>query len=117
MPTERNIHGERDDGHWTVWFTDTPQTAFGGGSSAEALSRLVRMTPEIYSRMRPISDRKTVEAGAFEFALDFELSTCPDCGGSGKYTGLIAVEPRGQCQGRGRVRHPVVGDDCSHGVD
>ena len=29
--------------------------------------------------------------------------TCPDCGGSGRYVGLAAVETCGRCGGRGRA--------------
>ena len=41
MPTERIIHGERDDdGHWSAWFADAPSVSFGGRTPVQVLIRL-----------------------------------------------------------------------------
>ena len=105
MPTERIIHGERDHtGHWTAWFADIPQTAFGGGSAIEALSRIVATMhpPCDLQDIWPLTDLQLLVSGRFEFAVG--SACCPQCNGSGRYVGFQAVEPCGACEGRGRVR-------------
>ena len=95
MPTERIIHGERDDdGHWAAWFADAPQITFGGRTTAEAISRLLRTLrdPDLY--MWPLSDHAAVKAGTFAIAVGSAL--CPDCNGFGQYIGFQAVEPCGR---------------------
>ena len=105
MPTERTIRGESDaDGHWSVWFTDAPQTAFGGPSPIEALTRLfATLDPPIDFRdLQPLTDWPLTVPWFFEVAVGFDL--CQDCNGSGQYIGFQAVEPCGTCQGCGRLR-------------
>lgn len=105
MPAKRIIRGESDaDGHWSVWFTDAPQTAFGGPSPLEALARLfATLDPPIDFRdIQPLTDWPSTIPGFFEVSLG--SNPCPDCNGSGRYVGFQAVEQCVRCQGRGRVR-------------
>ena len=102
MPTERIIHGERDaSGHWSAWLTDTPQVAFGGCSSAEALSRVLGTLPAKaeWWNIAPKMDPPTIDEGRFDVMVRFE--PCPDCGGNGRYVGLHDVEVCRTCGGRG----------------
>lgn len=71
------VRSECRDGHWTAWFVDTPETAFGGETEPAAVQALLR------SETRP-------------------GSPCGACGGSGKYRGLHEVQPCQECAGTGR---------------
>lgn len=105
MLTERTVHGKRDDdGHWTCWFADSPQTSFGGRT---AISSLVRMfatlsPPCTMGDIWPLSGLQQLHTRQFTVFIGTE--TCPECGGSGKYIGLRAVQPCEGCHGHGQIR-------------
>lgn len=102
MSSERIIHGERDAAeHWVAWFVDTPQGVHGGCTSAEALSRVLRTLPAkaVWWNITRTSDQPGNGEDQFEVVVRFE--PCPDCGGSGQYVGLNAIEDCRSCGGRG----------------
>ena|SRR3990167_3661085 len=87
---------------WTAWFEDTPQVAFGGPTSSTAIIRLLDTFPKV-ERYRLEILRGSEESGSMELALvPRQREECPDCGGSGKYTGLNAVEDCAACKGSGQ---------------
>ena len=93
------IIAEQQDGHWSAWQDSYPCLAYGGETAAAAVSRLceaVEIDPATLA-----GRYTTVTRDRMEFTEATRV--CPDCGGSGKYTGLIAVENCRTCGGGGRV--------------
>lgn len=85
-------------GHWTAWEVPRPEVAFGGDAPAVALGRLFDNLGVDHSR---------VEGGFSEHGerLEFVIpdAECPECGGTGKYVGLNAVEVCERCGGLGNL--------------
>ena len=87
----------RTGNHWSAWFADSPETAFRGESPESAMERLVATVPGL--------DVKNITADHEQSSDDrlvFVLGeVCSECGGSGEYVGLNAVETCGVCDGSG----------------
>ena len=113
MPTERIIHGARDeDGHWTAWFADAPEVSFGGRTPVQTLVRLFATLspPCTFADIWPQSGLSNLHTGRFEVSIG--VMSCPDCAGTGKYVGLHAIELCKECNGHGQVRwHPALTHD------
>ena len=85
------------DNHWTASFADSPETAFGGEWPAEAIKRLVATVPGLdVENITADHDRSSDDRLVFVLG-----EVCPDCGGTGEYVGLNAVETCGVCGGSG----------------
>jgi hypothetical protein len=82
--------------HWSAWFEDDPLTAFGGDSAATVTTRLLESRGISPNCLIP-APNPTLTRMAFHLATD----PCPDCKGTGKYTGLNTVEECGTCGGSG----------------
>ncbi|MCH7688242.1 MAG: hypothetical protein IH899_16430 [Planctomycetes bacterium] len=106
MIVERGSAG-RD---WSAWLESEPHQACGGTTITSAVRRWLSLN----------SDRFP---GPYALLLDEQESTldrrlmlltavtkCSECGGSGKYVGLVLVEECSTCQGTGLVSEelPVV---------
>jgi hypothetical protein len=96
------VHFNRDSGDWNAWLAGHPQHAFGGDSSATALARFLDKCG--WSDLQVVADEyaSSLDGAHFEFIVRHAgpKQTCPDCGGSGKYVGLHAVETCRRCGGR-----------------
>ena len=90
---------QRTNNHWSAWFEDSPETAFGGEWPADAIERLVATAPGLDVE-RITADHEQSSDDRLVFVL---ADVCPACGGSGEYVGLNAVETCGVCGGSGKV--------------
>ena len=88
---------------WVARFEDDPSIRFQSASPESALTGLLRRNtnrlPPNYGVAEVASDywKGRVEA------VVFARTQCPDCGGSGKYVGLIVIEPCKRCDGAGVI--------------
>jgi len=86
---------QRTDNHWTAYFADSPETAFGGEWPAEAIQRLVTTVPDLdFERITADHEQSSDDRLVFVLA-----EVCSECGGTGEYVGLNAVEVCGVCGG------------------
>lgn len=91
------------NGHWSAWFSDAPESAYGGEWPADAIRALLWAHPERGVIPEQItSDDDALRDGHLEFLLSTSLPPCPDCGGSGRYVGLNSVDVCRACHGSGR---------------
>lgn len=106
---ETRVIVERPPGEteWNAWFEDDPDECYPGNVPLVALNRLMRARPDRVPRPCGI---RPMDAGAPSGRLEFVLyrkseasKPCPDCGGTGKYTGLVVIENCSACNGTGRV--------------
>ena len=96
--TDIRIIAERHAGHWSAWRKDDPATALGGSDPAMAVKRLCNTLDLNFKLIA--ADHAGCRTDHLEFVVG---DPCPDCGGSGRYIGLNAVEDCGTCEGVGRV--------------
>ena len=89
---------QRTDNHWTAWFADSPpETAFGGEWPADAIQQLVATVPGLdVESITADHERSSDDRLVF---VPTDSGVCPECGGSGEYVGLNAVETCGVCGG------------------
>jgi hypothetical protein len=92
------IIAERDAGHLSAWRKDDPATALGGSDAAMTDKRLCNALDLDVTSIAV--DRAGCRTDHLEFVVG---APCPECGGSGRYVGLNAVEGCGTCGGVGRV--------------
>ena len=92
---------ERLHGHWSAWFIDSPETAFGGEWPADAIERLVATVPELDAE-KIVADHEQSTDTRLVFVIE-EPGVCPECGGSGEYVGLDVKETCRTCGGSGRT--------------
>ena len=92
------IIAQKDEtGNWAAWGTDHPEIGFGGDSAAIAVTRLLEAVGENVDSWA--ADYTASGQDRIEF---FRVGgPCPDCNGSGRYVGLLAVEDCGLCRGSG----------------
>lgn len=83
-------------GHWSAWFAAEPGSAFGGDTAAAAASRLLEANGINPSLAQPIGDPTPTR-----MELRIPTDPCPDCHGSGKYTGLNSIDDCRTCGGSG----------------
>lgn len=86
-------------GQWYASFDDESNRAYGGDDAATALRRLLLASPH-----RPVDvDRLIRDAESRPGRIVFVIpaATCQECGGSGRYVGLQAVEACRRCGGSG----------------
>ena len=91
---------QRTDNHWSAYFADCPETAFGGEWPAEAIQRLAATVPGL-DVANITADHERSSADRLVFVLG--SGVCPECGGSGEYVGLNVTETCGACGGSGEV--------------
>ena len=97
--TRSMIIADRQFGHWSAWHDVYPCLSFAGDTAVAAVSRLCEAV-----EIDPVTlagRYTTVTRDRMEFTE--ATPECPDCHGSGKYTGLISVEDCLTCGGGGRV--------------
>ena len=85
-----------------AWFADKPHVAFGGATASDAATRLLDACPERGVDAADIHVDYERTTGT-HFELIAESPVCPECGGSGRYVGLNAVEGCEACGGTGRM--------------
>ena len=91
---------QRTENHWTAYFADSPGTAFGGEWPAEAIQRLVATVPGLDVESLAADHEQSSDDRLVFVLADFGV--CSECGGSGEYVGLNAIETCGVCGGSGR---------------
>lgn len=93
-----------DDGHWSASFRGHPEVSFGGNTALVAAERLVHAAIGFDTRtLQAVA--QAGEGHRAEFAvLRTAWSVCSDCGGTGQYVGLAAVEGCRACSGSGQSR-------------
>jgi hypothetical protein len=69
-------------GHWTAWFADSPETAFGGEWPAEAIQRLVATVPGLDVERLTADHEQSLDDRLVFVLADSEV--CSECGGSGE---------------------------------
>lgn len=90
------IIAEKDpQGHWSAWFAGNPCCAFGGEHPADAVKRLLHEYGHDPAMIE--ADYTANREGHMEFTIGAKV--CPECGGSGKYVGLNAVDVCRACGG------------------
>ena len=90
---------QTESNHWLAWLERHPETAFGGETSAKAMLRLVRATPGV-SINDLVADNECTREGLLCYVVG---NVCPDCHGSGKYTGLNLIDDCETCGRSGRI--------------
>ena len=89
---------------WIARFEDDPSCRFRSPSPESALrgllDRNLHKLPPNYGVAEVSSD---YWKGRIE-AVIFRRERCPDCGGSGKYVGLVVIEACQTCEGKGYIR-------------
>jgi hypothetical protein len=96
------VHFNTQHGGWNAWIAGNPQQAFGGDTSATAVARLLDACGWSELQVVADGDASSLDGAHFEFLVRHsgpELP-CPECGGSGSYVGLSAVETCRRCGGR-----------------
>lgn len=93
------IIAHRDHRHWSAWFADAPRDATCGTSPRHAVERLLNAHPERGLTLDALVAEAGWERGKELRFLAPARRTCPDCGGSGKYVGLQAVDLCRTCRG------------------
>lgn len=108
-PTIRII-AEYNNGHWSARFANNSSPGcFGGPDAFAAMRRLLNNSPALHLTLDDFEpDLRMCRLSRVEMVLidRWEESSgepCPECGGSGKYVGLNAVEDCRACGGRGRL--------------
>jgi hypothetical protein len=90
---------EKLHGRWSAWIEGRHETVFGGRTYRGAVRRLAAEVPGIdLAHIRPA--REETYPGRIVLVC---TEPCPECGGSGKYVGLLTVEDCGRCGGSGRI--------------
>lgn len=97
---------QTEPNYWLAWVEGRAETSFAGETSAKAMLRLVRATPGVNINDLAVDNTDTKD-GLLCYLVG---NICPDCLGSGKYTGLNLVENCESCGGTGRVTG--FSDDC-----
>ncbi|MDB5337287.1 MAG: hypothetical protein JWN70_2906 [Planctomycetaceae bacterium] len=87
---------ERNDYHWTAWVFRNPCHEYTGATAAEAITKLLEA-----NGMDLAFVPESVDPTLTRIELLIPTDPCPDCGGSGKYTGLNKIEDCGTCGGSG----------------
>jgi hypothetical protein len=89
---------EQLHGQWSAWIEGRSETAFGDRTYRGAVRRLAAEISGIdLTRIRRADES---HPGRIVFVCS---EPCPECGGSGKYVGLLTVENCGRCRRSGRV--------------
>lgn len=86
------IIAEENFGHWTAWFRETPQVAFGGDNADVAVRRLARahgIDPDLVIRYSTLSPQKATYS-----VTDLD---CPECRGRGTLGGASVSQPCQRC--------------------
>lgn len=73
--------------HWDAWISGNPCHGYTGATAAEAATRLLEA-----SGIDPSLVQATGDPTLTRMELLIPTAPCPDCKGSGKYTGLNTVE-------------------------
>lgn len=104
---ETRVIVESDGHHWRAWFADDPADWTVGSLPGLALKRVLaaksEYVPDTY-KVRSDATRSTEYHLEFLIGPEFpEAANCPDCSGSGEYTGFFVVEPCKRCDGSGFI--------------
>ena len=90
---------QNEPNHWLAWVDGRSETTFGGETSAKAMLRLVRTIPGVNINDIVVDNEDTTD-GLLCYLVG---NVCPDCHGSGKYTGLHVIGDCETCGGSGRM--------------
>jgi hypothetical protein len=97
------IIAQREHRQWSAWFVDAPEAPYAGTSPRHAIERLLAAHPERHLTLDALVPEAGWERGRQLRFLAPSRRTCPDCGGSGLYVGLQAVETCRMCGGQKTV--------------
>lgn len=90
---------EKRRDHWSATFEDHPELAFRGDHPVIALSRLLESLDHFDpNSLVAVEERTTDDRLVFIIGQE-----CPDCHGTGEYTGLVEISNCTRCNGHGRV--------------
>lgn len=93
------IIAEDHGGDWRAWFTRRPEVVFGGSTAKGAVDQLMRA-----AGLDPSSVALLYHGiGPRRHEYRIKSALCPDCRGTGRYTGFHDVEDCRGCGGYGRV--------------
>ncbi len=92
---ERNPGGDRG-----CYIEGFRETSFGGPAAAIAVERALKGLGIAGEALDGPAGPWTVTTRRLVFRVK---ATCPDCGGTGRYAGLVEVEPCGRCGGTGKA--------------
>lgn len=82
--------------HWTAWGSGNPCHGYTGETAAEAATLLLEA-----NWINPTLVQATGDPTLPRMDLLIPTDPCPDCKGSGKYTGLNSVVDCRTCSGSG----------------
>lgn len=90
---------EKLHGRWSAWVEGCPEMVFAGRTYRGAVRRLAAEVPGIdMAYLQPV--REELHSRRIVFVC---TEPCPECGGSGKYVGLLKIEACDRCGGSGRI--------------
>ena len=92
--------GGRD---WSACLEDEPQHGCGGSTISNAVRRWLALNRDRFPGPYAMQLNKQQSTLDRRVVLLTATSTCPECGGSGRYVGLTLVENCKICDGSGLV--------------
>ena len=84
---------------WCAWVEEDGGTTFSGETAAQAAERLIASLPGV-TVDQVVPDNARSRVGRYVFVVG---RICPDCDGSGIYTGLMETGDCRTCRGTGRT--------------
>ena len=97
--------GGRD---WSACLEDEPQRGCGGATISKAVRRWLALNRDRFPGPYAMQLDKQQSTLDRRVMLLTATSTCPECGGSGRYVGLILVENCKTCDGSGLVSSETI---------
>lgn len=99
------VEYDNQAGKWDAWCDDRPDARYTGGSAVTALRRILQSNVTggadwTSLEVDPTSSTRQRHVYTIKTAL---VRPCPDCGGTGRYIGLIVIEPCHACAGTGII--------------
>ena len=91
------IIADHHHNHWCAHFADTPYINYGASDPAAAIRRLLTASPEReLDEATIVADSARSTGERMEFTIQRHRTAedaCPECGGTGRYVGLLKIEP------------------------
>lgn len=89
---------ERAHDGWSAWVEGRVETGFNGRTPAHAVNRLVDALGLDVQKIAPATEPSPSGRMVFVYG-----ESCGDCGGSGRYVGLLQSDACETCGGTGRL--------------
>ncbi len=87
---------------WNAWYENFVESSYGRSTPEEALGRLVQL--DRLPDFEPCNIELVAEESTdtqFVYSMTPARVVCPECGGTGQYTGLNTVETCSMCNATG----------------